>query len=112
MLAPEPIGLHRRPPQRLIHVNESPSASLLFAKVRRDILAARSRELPWEYRVEWARKGATPYPPFTTGRAESELLAVQTAQILLRNMTEGADPRAVAAWIKGPGDDEFRRVPI
>ena len=93
-------------------MHESPSPSLLFAKVRRDILDARSRELPWEYRVEWDRKGATPYPPFTTGRAESEVHAVQTAQILLRNMTEGVDPRAVAAWIKGPGDDEYRRVPI
>ena len=54
--------------------------------------------------------GETPYPAYSIGRAETESNALRTAQMLLRNATESADPRAVAAWIKGPGDDEYRRV--
>ena len=91
-------------------MDENLSRVQLVAQVRREIFAARSRELPWEYRVEWAHKGATPYPSFSVGRSETELNAVQTARMLLHNKTESADPRAVAAWIKGPGDDGYRRV--
>ena len=91
-------------------MDENLSPVQLVAQVRREIFAARSRELPWEYRVEWVRKGEKPYPSFSVGRAETELCARRTAQMLLRNMTESADPRAVAAWIKGPGDAEYRLV--
>ena len=91
-------------------MDENLSPVQLLAQVRREIFAARSRELPWEYRVEWARKGEKPYPTFSVGRATTELCALQTAQMLLRDTTGPADPRAVAAWIKGPGEDEYRRV--
>lgn len=102
--------MHRYTHQGLIAVNERLTSVQLVAEVRREIFAARSRELPWEYRVEWARRGETPYPAYSTGRAETESNALRTAQMLLRNATESADPRAVAAWIKGPGDDDYRRV--
>lgn len=88
--------------------NLSPAG--LFASVRREILAARSRDLPWEYRVEWAHASPTPYPDYTTGRAQTEVCAAHSARALLSNMTESADPRAVAAWIKGPDDVDFRPV--
>ena len=91
-------------------MEENLAAAQHVAKVRREIFAARSRELPWEYRVEWARKGDQPYPPFSVGRATTELCALQTALMLLRDTAGPADPRAVAAWIKGPGEDEYRRV--
>jgi hypothetical protein len=91
-------------------VDENRTSGQLVAEVRREIFAARSRELPWEYRVEWARRGETPYPAYSVGRAETETNALRTARMLLRNTTESADPRAVAAWIKGPGDEDYRRV--
>lgn len=91
-------------------MDENLSPMQLVAEVRREIFAARSRALPWEYRVEWVRKGEKPYPSYSVGRAETELCALRTAQMLLRDPTEAADPRAVAAWIKGPGDTEYRRV--
>lgn len=91
-------------------VDDDPARAPLLAHVRREILAARSRELPWEYRIEWARKGSTPFPAFTVGRSESELGALFTARTLLLGTTESADPRAVAAWIKGPGDADYRPV--
>lgn len=86
------------------------SSSPLLAHVRREIFAARSRELPWEYRIEWARKGSKPFPAFTVGRSESELGALFTARTLLSNTTESADQQAVAAWIKGPGDADYRPI--
>jgi hypothetical protein len=104
------MHLHRHSHQGLVLVDDNYSGSPPLATVRREIFAARSRELPWEYRIEWARKGPTPYPSFSVGRAETELCALVTARTLLRNMTESADPRAVAAWIKGPGDDDYRQV--
>jgi hypothetical protein len=110
MLAPHRMHLHRHSHQGLVLVEDDLSSSLLLAHVRREIFAARSRELPWEYRIEWARRGSTPYPSYSTGRAESELGALDTARTVLSNATESADPRAVAAWIKGPGDAEFRPV--
>lgn len=91
-------------------MNDDAARSPLLAHVRREIFAARSRELPWEYRIEWARKGSTPFPAFTVGRAGSELGALFTARTLLRGTTESADPRAVAAWIRGPGDADYRPV--
>jgi len=91
-------------------VDDNPARSPLLANLRRDILAARSRELPWEYRIAWARRGPTPYPAYSFGRSESEGGALVTARTLLRNMTESADPRAVAAWIKGPDDPDYRQV--
>ena len=91
-------------------MDENLSPVQLLAQVRREIFAARSRELPWEYRVEWARKGEKPYPTYSVGRATTELCALQIAQMLLRDTTEANDPRAVAAWIKGPGDAEYRLV--
>jgi hypothetical protein len=93
-------------------VDQNLTSGQLVAEVRREIFAARTRELPWEYRVEWARLGDTPYPSYSIGRAETESNALRTAQMLLRNATESADPRAVAAWIKGPGDVEYRRVTL
>ena len=110
MLAPHLMHMHRHTQQKLTPVDENHSRAQLAAKVRREIFAARSRELPWEYRVEWARKGEQPYPPFSVGRATTELCALQTALMLLRDTAGPADPRAVAAWIKGPGDEEYRRV--
>lgn len=91
-------------------MDHNPTNAPLLANVRREIFAARSRELPWEYRIEWVRKGPTPYPAYSVGRAESEQCALMTARTLLRNMTESADPRAVAAWIKGPMDAIYRQV--
>ena len=91
-------------------MDEDYSPGRLVAEVRREIFAARNRELPWEYRVEWVRRGETPYPAYSVGRAETEFNALRTARTLLGNMTESADPRAVAAWIKGPGDEDYRRV--
>jgi len=102
--------VQRLPYQGLISVDENLSSGQLITEVRREIFAARTRELPWEYRIEWVRKGETPYPDYSIGRAESESHALRTARMLLRNATESADPRAVAAWIKGPGDDDYRRV--
>ena len=96
--------------QGLMPVDENPISGRLIAEVRREIFAARSRELPWEYRVEWSRRGETPYPAYSIGRAQTESHALRTARMLLRNATESADPRAVAAWIKGPGDEDYRRV--
>ena len=87
------------------------SSRHLAAQVRREIFAARSRELPWEYRVQWARQGGgKPYPVYSVGRADTEVNALRAARILLRNLTESADPRAVDAWIRGPGEEEYRRV--
>jgi hypothetical protein len=95
----------------VVLVDDDLSATPLLANVRREIFAARSRELPWEYRIAWARRGgANPFPAYTVGRAQTELCALMTAQTLLRNMTESADPRAVAAWIRGPGDAAYRQV--
>ena len=102
--------MHRHSHQGLVAVDENLSPVQLVAQVRREIFAARSRELPWEYRVEWARLGEKPYPSFSVGRAATELCALQTAQMLLRDTTEANDLRAVAAWIKGPGEGEYRRV--
>jgi len=104
------MHVHRHSHQGLIPVDENLSPVQLVARVRREIFAARSRELPWEYRVEWVRRGEKPYPAYSVGRAETELNALRTARMLLDNMTESADPRAVAAWVKGPGDEEYRRV--
>jgi hypothetical protein len=104
------MHLHRHSHLGLVLVDDKLSGSPLLATLRREIFAARSRELPWEYRIEWSRKGPTPYPAYSVGRAESELGALFTARTLLRNMTESADPRAVAAWIKGPGEAEYRLV--
>lgn len=91
-------------------MDDNLATSPLLANVRREIFAARSRELPWEYRIAWARRGAVPFPAYSVGRAPNEQSAVTTARALLGNMTESADPRAVAAWIKGPGDAEYRLV--
>jgi hypothetical protein len=91
-------------------VNENLTSGQLLAEVRREIFAARTRELPWEYRVDWVRRGDTPFPAYSIGRAETESRALRTARILLRDATESADPRAVAAWIKGPGDEDYRQV--
>ncbi|HTJ69702.1 MAG TPA: hypothetical protein VL551_19350 [Actinospica sp.] len=102
--------MHRHTHQGLIAVDENLTSVQLVAQVRREIFAARTRELPWEYRVEWARRGDTPYPAYSTGRAVTESNALRTARMLLHNATETADPRAVAAWIKGPGDDDYRPV--
>jgi hypothetical protein len=110
MLAPHLMHMHRHTQQKLTPVDENHSRAQLAAKVRREIFAARSRELPWEYRVEWAHKGGQPFPSYSVGRAETEIGALLTARTLLRDATESADPRAVAAWIKGPGDEEYRRV--
>jgi hypothetical protein len=110
MVALRPMHTHHPPHQGLTPVDEDLSPVQLVAKVRREIFAARSRELPWEYRVEWARRGGKPYPSFSVGRASTELSALRAAQTLLRDTTESADPRAVAAWIKGPGDVDYRRV--
>ena len=110
MLAPLLMHLHQHTQQRLIRVDENPSRVQLAAKVRREIFAARSRELPWEYRVEWLRKGGQPFPSYSVGRAETEVGALLTARMLLHDATEPADPQAVAAWIKGPGDEEYRPV--
>ncbi|MBR7826722.1 hypothetical protein KDK95_10440 [Actinospica sp. MGRD01-02] len=93
-------------------MNENLTSGQLLARVRREIFAARTRELPWEYRVDWVRRGETPFPAYSIGRAETESHALRTARILLRNATESADPRAVAAWIKGPGDDDYRQVTL
>lgn len=93
-------------------MNENLTSGQLLAEVRREIFAARTRELPWEYRVDWVRRGDTPFPAYSIGRAETESHALRTARILLRNATEAADPRAVAAWIKGPGDDDYRQVTL
>jgi hypothetical protein len=103
------MHVHRHSHQGLVPVDDKLSSPLV-ANVRREIFAARSRELPWEYRIEWMRKGPVAYPTYSIGRAESELGALFTARTLLRNTTESADPRAVAAWIKGPGEAEYRRV--
>jgi hypothetical protein len=102
--------MHRHSHQGLISVDENLSSGQLVAEVRREIFAARSRELPWEYRVEWERKGEKAYPSFSVGRAATEVGAEQTARMLLRDPTEPANPRAVAAWIKGPGDVDYRSV--
>ena len=91
-------------------MDENLSPVQLLAQVRREIFAARSRELPWEYRIAWARRGSLPFPAYSVGRAPNEQSALTTARALLGNMTESADPRAVAAWIKGPGDVEYREV--
>lgn len=91
-------------------MDDSYSSGRLVAEVRREIFAARSRDLPWEYRVEWVRRGEKPYPSYSVGRAQTEVNALRTARMLLGNMTESADPRAVAAWIKGPGDEDYRQV--
>jgi hypothetical protein len=91
-------------------VDDDLAISPLPANVRREIFAARSRELPWEYRIAWARKGSIPFPAYSVGRAADEQRALATARILLRNMTESADPRAIAAWIRGPSDAEYRQI--
>jgi hypothetical protein len=110
MLALQTMHMHRHSHQGLIQVDDNFATSPLLANVRREIFAARSRELPWEYRIAWARKGSTPFPAYSVGRAVSEQGALTTARTLLLNMTESADPRAVAAWIKGPGDADYREV--
>ena len=110
MVAPSVLHMHRHTHQGLTSVDENLSRAQLAAKVRREIFAARSRELPWEYRVEWVHKGAQPFPSYSVGRAETEIGALLTARMLLHDATETADPQAVAAWIKGPGDEQYRRV--
>lgn len=110
MLAPLILHMHRHTHQGLISVDENLARAQHIAKVRREIFAARSRELPWEYRVEWVRKGGQAFPSYSVGRAETEITALLAARMLLHDAAGSADPQAVAAWIKGPGDEQYRSV--